>query len=159
MEGLFNPTTVLLHLFNAAILFVALFFLLYKPVRKFMQERSARIENSLKEAEEAKKAAEEIAKKGESVIEEAKLQAAKNIAEGAQSANERAQSIIDSANRQAEEIIEKAREEANSILNTTRAQMADEAAELAVEIAAAILEREVKAQDHKKLVDEFIESL
>lgn len=42
MEELFNPVSILLHVVNAVILLTALYFLLYKPVRKFMNARTGK---------------------------------------------------------------------------------------------------------------------
>ncbi len=49
MEGMFNPLSILLHVVNAAILIVALYFLLYKPVRRYMSKRSEGVARELQD--------------------------------------------------------------------------------------------------------------
>ena len=53
MEGMFNPISILLHVANAVILLVALYFLLVKPVRRFMDKRAQGIEEQMKSAADA----------------------------------------------------------------------------------------------------------
>ena len=50
MEGLFNPLSILLHTLNALLLFAAIYFLLYKPVKKFLDKRSEGIAQALQSA-------------------------------------------------------------------------------------------------------------
>ncbi len=57
MEGLFNPTTILLHMANAAMLLAALYFLLYKPVKKFLKAREDKVAAQLDSAAENQKQA------------------------------------------------------------------------------------------------------
>ena len=51
---------ILLHLFNFVILGGGLYFLLYKPVRSFMEEREKRISSQLDEAKKQKEEAEAL---------------------------------------------------------------------------------------------------
>ena len=53
---------ILLHLFNFCILAIALYFLLYKPVKNFMAKRSARYEEEAAESAKLKAEAEELKK-------------------------------------------------------------------------------------------------
>ena len=54
-----NLTKFLLHLLNFAILFVALWLILYKPIMKFIRARQERIEEQKKQTEENLRASEE----------------------------------------------------------------------------------------------------
>ena len=58
-------TKFLLHLLNFAILFVALWLILYKPVMKFIRERQERIDREKREAEENLRASEEARRETE----------------------------------------------------------------------------------------------
>ncbi len=105
---------ILLHLLNAVILFAALYFILYKPVKKFMDERAA----AYKEADEAagKKEAQAEALKAEyekkladfsHVIEEEKAEEEREIASLKEQMEEEAardaERILDDARIQAEQ--------------------------------------------------------
>lgn len=159
MEGLFNPTSILLHVLNAVILFVAVYFLLYKPVRKFLKKREDKITGALDEAEQAQKSSKELLLSGEAKLDEAHREAAQTISQGAQQAQVRADAIVEAANRQADEIISAAQQEAERIRATAREAMADEAAKLAVLIAAKVLQREVTKADNDRLIDDFLKEV
>lgn len=159
MEELFNPITILLHVINAVILLVALYFLLYKPVRKFTTARAKGIEDQLKNAQETQSKANDALTASQQKLKNADQEAMAVISQGTIKAQEQAQEILNSAREQAEKIISQARQEAENILFNAQEAMADEAAVLAVEIAAKVLSREVKAEDHQKLIDEFVKKV
>ncbi len=159
MEELFNPTTILLHVINAAILLVAMYFLLYKPVRKFTTARAQGVEEQLKDAQDTQLKAHDQWTAAQQKLKDADQEAMAAIAQGSVKAREQAQDMIQSAREQAEQIVAQARQEANTLLFTAREAMADEAAVLAVEIAAKVLSREVKAEDHQQLIDEFVKKV
>lgn len=100
---------ILLHLFNFVVLAAGLYFLLYKPVKGFMDRRKAGYEEtdkkakeSLAEAERKKKEYEELLSRADAEIEEKRLKADKAV----QEANG---ALIASAQNKADEIVEKAK--------------------------------------------------
>lgn len=159
MEELFNPITILLHVINAIILLVALYFLLYKPVRKYTTARTQSIDDQLKNAQDMQNKAQDQFSASQQKLKDADREAMKAISQGSQKAQEQAQDIVKSAREQAGQIVAQARQEANTMLFSAHEAMADEAAVLAVEIAAKVLSREVKAEDHQQLIDEFVKKV
>lgn len=159
MEELFNPTTILLHVINAVILLVAMYFLLYKPVRKFTTARAQGIEEQLKNAQDTQSKAHDQWTASQQKLKDADQEAMAVISQGTIKAQEQAQDMIKSAKEQAGQIVAQARQEANTLLFSAHEAMADEAAVLAVEIAAKVLSREVKAEDHQQLIDEFVKKV
>ena len=97
-----NLQQILLHALNFVILFGAMYFLLYKPVKSFMDSRKAHYE---KMDEDAK-----------AVLAEAEKSADEEIARRQREANEALQHAVDERRAQAEqqagEIVRKAREDA-----------------------------------------------
>ena len=55
-----NPVDILIHIINILVLFVLLRLLIYKPVKKFMDERSQRIQKEMDHASEISAQAEEL---------------------------------------------------------------------------------------------------
>lgn len=159
MEGLFNPISILLHCANAAILLIALYFLLYKPVRKFMLARQARIDGDIERAQQAKVEAQEALDGVQAKLVQAKVEASGIRAEGAINAQKEADEIIAEAHVQEALILKQARSNAQAILEGAHEGMRDQAAELAVEIARAILQREVSAQDNALAVEDFLKKV
>lgn len=159
MEGLFNPVTILLHMINAVILLVALNFLLYKPVRKFTTARADEIKAQMQSAREAEEQSQKLVAASEQKLREADQEALSTIAKGAQRAQEQAKQILSAAQRETEQTVAQAKQEVDTMLANAHESMADEAAALAVEIAAKMLAREVKLDDHRQLVDDFVKKV
>lgn len=103
---------ILLHMFNSVLLFGGLYFILYKPIRKFMDDRMTKYEQMKKEAEDIKAEAETMKEDYQkhlddvrSEIDEMKRQAGEEIAQN------RAQ-VKQEAEEEARDILEKAHKEA-----------------------------------------------
>lgn len=159
MEDLFNPITILLHIINAFILLAALYYLLYKPVRKYMTARSQGIDDQLKNARETQNKAEGQFAASQQKLKEADEKAIAVISKSAQQANEQAQRILDSAKMETESIVAIAKQDIQTMMDNAHQTMADEAASMAMELASEMLSREVKPEDHKQLVDDFIKKV
>ena len=142
---------VLLHLLNFVILFGALYFLLYGPIKKFMQAREQMYkdmdEKSKSDMENAERTREQYEKKLEGA--QAEIQAMKQQAE---SESERtAQEIIESARRDADKIIKKAHAEAqkehSEQVRAARKEIAN---------AASIMAEKIVGQSISDSYDSFI---
>jgi F-type H+-transporting ATPase subunit b len=159
VEGMFNPMSILLHVVNAAILIVALYFLLYKPVRRFMDRRSAGVARELQDVTDAqgKLRVEQQIAQGE--LDDAHKQAADVVAQSVTQAQEQAQHILAEAHSNAELILRQARTEADFMLKSARDDMREEVADLGVQLAGKILQREVRQSDHALLVEEFLKKV
>lgn len=128
---------ILLHLLNLVILFLILYFLLYSPVRNFMDRRKKYYENmeeecKTKAAEADKKEAEysellknadsEAAEKKRIAVSEAQADRERIIS----SAEREAAAIVDKANARADEITRRAEERAKDELSEVVAKAAEE---------------------------------
>ena len=159
MEDLFNPISILLHVINAFILLTALYFLLYKPVRKFTTARAQGIEDQLKNAQDTQNKAQDQFAASQQKLKEADEEAIAVISRSTQQANEQAQRILGSAKKENEAIVARAKQDVQTMMDNAHKSLADEAASLAMEIAAEMLAREVKPEDHRQLVNEFIKKV
>ena len=159
MEGMFNPLSILLHVVNAAILLVALYFLLYKPVRKYMDARSAGVAKELQDVSDAQEQLRVEQGKAQEQLAAARKQAAEVVAQSVSQAQEQAQQILEDAHSDAEQTIKRAHTESEFMLKNARNEMRDEVANLSVALAGKILQREVKQDDHAKLVDDFLKKV
>ncbi len=159
MQDLFNPVTILLHVINAFILLAALYYLLYKPVRKYMAARSQGIDEQLKSAQDTQNKAEDQFAASQQKLKAADEEAITVISRSTQQANEQAQRILDAAKAETESIAAHAKQDIQTMMDNAHQTMADEAASLAMEIASEMLAREVKMEDHKQFVDDFIKKV
>ena len=159
MEGMFNPLSILLHVVNAAILLIALYFLLYKPVRKYMNARTEGVEKGLQDVLDAQEKVRQEQTKARADVEAARQQAADVIAQSVSQAQEQAQQILEDAHGSAEQTIRRARTESEFLRRNARNEMREEVADLSIALASKILQREVKQDDHAKLVDDFLKKV
>ena len=108
MEGLINPVTILLHSLNAAILIAALYFLLYKPVRKFMNARSEMIAAALDEAARKQSEAQVCLEKRSKALDDAAQEAMAIERQSDAQAQARAKDTLTVAQQEAGRIIAQA---------------------------------------------------
>lgn len=154
-----NLWQILISLANLVILFLIIKKFLFKPVKKMLAKRQTDMESQYSAAKQAKDTA--LADKQ---AWEQKLQ----------NANEEADSIIQTAASQAQirgdKIVSDAREKADGIIRQAqtaakleRKKADDEIKKEIVDISAVLTEkmlgREINTQDHREMIDSFIEGL
>lgn len=103
---------ILLHLFNFAILAGGLYFLLYKPVKDFMDQRIAYYQGLEKEAADKIEQAKAQEQEYKNRLESIDLEANHKKEQAARDAEKTAKMIIDDANKQKEQILEQAQKAA-----------------------------------------------
>ena len=159
MEGLsaiINPVSLLMHLVNIVILYIVFRLLLYKPVAKFMKSRQERFAKEREELDAEKAEADAIRAQGDEILHKACSDAETQVAQIMAQADKDAKSIREEAQKQAGVIIENAKQEAQEEKRRQLEAMHDQVMELSVALASRILEREIKPEDHQKLMEEFL---
>lgn len=130
-----------------------------KPIRKGLKERSAEVEKTLADAEAAKEAAEakhrEYSDKLAKATEEIATIAASIRREGELERDK----IIATAKDLAAKIEQEADNKASGVVAQARAELREEAARLAVELAVDLLKKQVTADDQKRLVEEYMQKV
>lgn len=103
---------ILLHFFNFAILGGGLYFLLYKPVKRFMDQRVAYYQEMEKEAADKMEQAKAHEQEYKNRLENADLEVNKKKEQAAKDAEKIAETILDDANKQKEQILAEAKKAA-----------------------------------------------
>ena len=120
------------QLVNFALVFSVLYFLVFKPLVKVMGERTARIDKSLKEADEIEKRLADTISAKEEVLAAAQQQAEELLLEADKKAELRRQ-----------ELVAKAKEEIGQVINAEKEKLAKEKAatlkEMRQEISALVI--------------------
>jgi len=155
----FNGITMLWHVINAAILFLAIKFLLYKPITKFMDAREKQVADTIAGAKAQHDQASEMLTSAQETVKAAKAAEAQVAENGARLGQQRADALIAEAKEQAEHIIVQAKRDGEDIMRVSAAQVEAEAAQLSIAIAEKVLEREVKPEDHEAMIREFLEKV
>ena len=154
-----NVWTMLFAWCNLLILYLFLKKILFKPVKKMIDSRQEEVDDMYSRAESAESDA--IAMKAE-------------YEEKLARANEESEEILRTAQRRAvlkeEEILKEAAVEADRIRDRAENEIAlekkrmlgelkDEVSGMAVDIAAALIGREVSEKEHGEFIDSFIDEL
>ncbi len=146
---------LLLNIINVIVLFVIVKAIVYKPVKKFLDDRTLRIKEETEKAQGMLDSANETLNRKDELINEGKIKGEELAKEIINEANENAKIIIDSAKKEADEKLKKTNSEIEASKQKMINSSKDEIAELAVNIAERILQRETNDKDNKKIADEF----
>ena len=130
---------ILLHMLNFVILFAALYFLTYKPVKKFMANRSKHYEDLDSQANNAMEEAKQIKTEYESRIKDIDSEAQKIKSDAAREAEDNAKKILSEAESKAAEILDKARDSAEREKNQAIISANKEIRTLAEEAASKLI--------------------
>ena len=149
-------------LFWMTLIFAIVFFILAKfgfpLITGMVKKRSDRIDQSLKDAEEARKALKELAEEHKRMIEEARKEQARILNEAASTGDKILQAAKDQAREQTAAMIEKAREEIRVEQETARREISNEVAALSVEVAEKLVRAHLdSSQRQSALIDKLIE--
>lgn len=155
----FNILDFVQHILNIVVLYIILRAILYNPVRDFMEKRSAAEAEKLEKANLALESANALRAEYESKLEQADATIQANFREKMLHADEEAAKVVADARSEAARITEVAQARIDETQHQAQAEMTDEAAELAIEIARRVLEREVSAADNQRLVESFFEKV
>ena len=154
-----NGTMFAAQLVNFLIVLIVLWIFVYKPVTRMLEERSEKIEKSMKQAESIEKRVADMEKERELVIIEARKQA-QDIAEKAQvDATERGTEMIAAAKREVERVIAKGKaqlaEEKSEMLREMRKDVVD----IAMKAAARIVQDSLDEKKSKSLAEEVVRKM
>ena len=150
-----HPADILIYVINIAVLFLLLRWILWKPVGRFLSDRSLRVRTELESAEKARVDAEAL-----------KAEYAENLAGIEARGRDMMRESQIKASEEAEEILSDARENAKAMILDARERIAEEkeraldnarreVAELASDMASRILKREVLPDDNMGAVEDF----
>lgn len=129
---------------------------LFKPIREILEKRKALADAEILEATKAKDEAIAMKTEYEANMLEAKTKASDILASAQKTATLQSEEIIREANAQAVQIKTKAEKDIEQEKRKAVNEIKDEIGSMAMEIAGKVIEREVSAEDHTKLIDEFI---
>jgi len=151
----FHPADILISLINIAVLFILLRLILWKHISRFLSERSQRVRSELETVEKARLDVDGLRKEYEEKIEGAELRGREIMRESQIKAAEEAEEILSEAREKAFGMIVEARERIAEEKERAIVSARNEIAQLATDMAARILRREVSADDSISAVDDF----
>lgn len=146
------------HILNLGLLIFLLSRLLYRPVLNMLNERTERIQNSLREADQVKEQLARAKQDYDAELARARQEAASILSQAQERAKVQEQEIVAQARQEADRIRADAREqsvqERDQLLRDLKGQMA----ELVTLTAARVLGEELKS-NHDQLINESLARL
>ena len=154
-----NLWNVLISLCNLVLLFLLVKKFLFKPVKKVLDQRQKEIDDRYAAADEANAEAQESRKNWEEKLAGADAQADAILKTAAENAGRRGEKLVSEAQERADSIIRMAQTEAELERQKAAAGIKQEIVEVSGALAEKLLEREINRQDHRALIDSFIEEI
>lgn len=154
-----NLWQILISLLNLLILFLVFKKFLFKPVNNMLAKRQREIDARYEEADEAKRIAKENQLMWDEKIGSVKNETDEMIKKAQNSAKRQGEAIVLKAKEQAESIVRQAENQAQLEMKKAEDEIKKEIVEVSTALANKLLEREINADDHKSLIDSFIEKI
>lgn len=154
-----NLWQILISLANLTILFLLLKKFLYKPVTKMLKQREAEIDSRYADAETAKNSAEAKDAELTSRLANARLEAEGIVKEAADAAKVRGDKIVEDAKATADGIVRQAEIDAALELKRAEESIKTQIIDVSTALTEKMLSREINAEDHKALIDNFIDKI
>lgn len=154
-----NGQIFLAQLLNFLIVLVVLWRFVYKPVVRFLDERAAKIEKSVTEAQAIERRVKEIEAERETVINQARKESADILEKAHHDAEVRGEEIVSAAKREVERVISKGKQSLASEQEAMIRELRKEIIDLAMKAATRIVQNEVDEKKSKSLAEEVVRKL
>lgn len=128
----------------------------FEKVKKFMDERKAKVEEQFQKAEEAENQAREKLDEYNEILAGAEKEKRVIIADAMENAKLQANSVLDEARKEVADIREKSRLQIEREKIAARKEIHNEVGDLAVQLAEKILESELDEDAQASVIDEII---
>ena len=154
-----NPWTMLFAWLNLLILYLFLKKLAFTPLKNMIDSRQKEVDDMYANAESAKNSAEKMREEYEEKLSHASEESEEILKSAQRRALLKEEEILKEANAQASRTLERAEEQIALEKKRALNEVKDEVSEMAIGIASAVIERDVKADEHKALIDDFINNM
>lgn len=153
------PWTFIAQILNLFIQMYLIKRFLFKPINAMLDKRKAMADAEIQQARREKNEAMTLKSNYENSLTQAKAEANSILQSAQKDAAARSEAILNDAQSQAANL--KAKAEADILQEKKKAvnDIKNEIGGIAMEIAGKVVEREINEEDHKKLIDEFIENV
>lgn len=150
--------TVIFTFINIIVLYFILKKILFKPVTKFMDNRTNKIQDALNMAEEAKQKVEELKIEYDAKLKEAKQEGQVILDDYKKMADRAYEKIIADARKEADMIIQNTKSELEIEKQQVISKVKEEMADLVLATTEKVLEQNIDNKTNRKLISNFINS-
>ena len=154
-----NFWTVLFAWVNLLILYLFLKKFLFVPVKNMIDSRQKEIDDMYSDAESSRQDAEKAKIEYEEKISHANEESEEILKSAIRKATLREEEILREANEKASRTLERASEQIELEKKRALNEIKNEVSGMAIDIASAVIERDISKEEHEKLIDEFISDM
>lgn len=154
-----NVGFLIAQIVNFLLIFILLRFLLWGPLSKMLDSRSAKIAKGLEDAAAAANARKNAEAEAEKILSAARADAAREVEQARGRGDEVAKQVIAEANAEAERIRTDARARGEEERNKQLAEMRSQVANISVAVANRLLQDNLDAKKQQSLIDSFFSSV
>ena len=154
-----NFWTMIFAWINLLILYLFLRKLLFNPVKNMIDSRQKEIDDIYADAESSKENAMALKSEYEEKISHAKEESEEILKSAVRRAQLKEEEILREADAAAANKLRRAEEQVELEKKRAINEVKNEVSEMAIGIAAAVIERDVSADEHKGLIDDFIRDM
>jgi F-type H+-transporting ATPase subunit b len=141
------------------VLFALLAKLAFKPIAVALDRRNQTIKTQLDEAERSRAEAKKLMEDYQRQLAEARTEANKIIEEARSLGENVRKEVVEKANTESAALVQRAQEEIERQKEKGVQELKDTVAQLSVQIASRVLEKEVNEATHRQLVENLIKDL
>ena len=152
----FNGFTMIFAWCNLLILYLFLKKILFKPIKNMIDSRQKEIDDMYDDAENAKNSAAEMKNEYEQRLKNATEESDEIVRKAIRKAQLREEEILNEARAEADRTLERAEEQIELEKKHAINQVKEQVSGLAINIAEAIIERDINESEHEALIDSFI---
>ncbi len=154
-----NFWTMIFAWVNLLILYLFLRKLLFKPVKNMIDSRQKEIDDMYSDAESSRTDAAAMKCEYEEKLKAANEESEAILKSAVRKAQLKEEEILKEANEKAARTLERAEEQVELEKRRAVNEVKDEISDMAIGIAAAVIGRDVKEDEHRELIDDFIKNL
>ncbi len=154
-----NVWTMIFAWCNLLVLYLFLKKILFKPMKKMIDQRQQEVDDMYKNAEDAEAHANEMKASYEDKLNKANAESEEILKTAVRRAQLKEEEILRDAQIEASRICQRAEEQIALEKKRALAEVKDEVSGRAVEIAGAIIGREVSEKEHAEFIDSFIDNV
>lgn len=150
---------MLFYLISFIILSLLVWHFAWKPVTDMMKKRADKIADDIDSASNDRKEAAKLAAQRQTELQGSKKEATQIVDDARKNGQKLHDQIIDEANQNAQSIQEQAQRDAEQARQDALNSAKDDVANLSLEIAAKLINKQLNADDQQQLIDSYIEGL
>ena len=154
-----NVWTMIFAWCNLLVLYLFLKKILFKPMKNMIDSRQKEVDDMYENAESAEKQANEMKVSYEEKLNKANEESEEILRTALRRAQLKEEEILRDAQNEAARIYDRAQEQIDLEKKRALSEVKDEVSGMAIDIAAAVIERDVDKAEHEAMIDEFINNM